>query len=666
MLPLKFLEIVYCLMLLNSHSFKLFFIILLFPIFSNTQNIPKPIPKPEIVEKKYDDLFKQIKKQNWQVAKAIANDYQDNTLVKYVEWLDITRPGSKHDFDYLVNFINTNSNWPNSKEIKRKIESSITKTTNSKKVLNWFEKNNPLTVQGSINYFEHKLKLGITEDKVESIRDIWINKNLTFKQQKYFIRKYSKYWTNDDNWKRFDRLMWEGKTVSARRTLQRIKGDLRKLGNARLALSSRAGNVTSLINKVPNHLINDPGLIYERMRWRRKAKLDSAEDFLFSPPKNIENYRNWWINARIVIRRLINKKKYSKAYKLLSNHSIPVNTISGAEAEWMSGWIALTFLNKTNQAIDHFGVLFNEVTHPSSKAKAAYWMAYSMEKAGKSKVDYEKWYEISSKHYFSFYGQNALMKINKFSFDKKNVEVRKPKCCEELFKVINFLIEANENRRLFPFLNEILNQTKSDEEKNYVFKLTSKLKNQNFLVKLVKKESVYSFLFSYPRLDNYVPLKFRKQNDMALIHAIILQESAFQVDAYSHAGARGLMQLMPYTAKRVAKSIKVKYYKKSLRTNPEYNILLGATYIKQLLKNFDNSLPLALAGYNGGPGRVKIWLRRYGDPRKNEISYIDWIESIPISETRNYVKKVLANYRLYQNIYDSKKKNHGFIFMAKN
>ena len=135
---------------------------------------------------------------------------------------------------------------------------------------------------------------------------------------------------------------------------------------------------------------------------------------------------------------------------------------------------------------------------------------------------------------------------------------------------------------------------------------------------------------------------------MALIHAITHQESNFRINAYSSAGARGLMQLMPFTAKKVAKDLKIKYFKKALTKNPQYNIILGTTYINQMLEMFDNSLPMALAAYNAGPSRVKIWNKRYGDPRTGEISYINWIESIPISETRYYVKKVISNLRIYQ------------------
>ena len=154
-------------------------------------------------------------------------------------------------------------------------------------------------------------------------------------------------------------------------------------------------------------------------------------------------------------------------------------------------------------------------------------------------------------------------------------------------------------------------------------------------------------------MTEYIPKKFKNSKaTVALIHAIIHQESNFLVNAYSSAGARGLMQLMPFTAKKVARDLKIKYYKNKLTKNPQYNILLGTTYINEMLVKFNNALPLALAAYNAGPGRVKIWLNRYGDPRKKEISYENWIESIPISETRFYVQKVLSNLRMYQKRYN--------------
>ena len=179
------------------------------------------------------------------------------------------------------------------------------------------------------------------------------------------------------------------------------------------------------------------------------------------------------------------------------------------------------------------------------------------------------------------------------------------------------------------------------------------LDEKSIITKLSRKLQTPSFDFSYPLIEKYIPGKFKNsKSTMALIHAITHQESNFRINAYSSAGARGLMQLMPFTAKKVAKDLKIKYFKKALTRNPQYNIILGTTYINQMLKRFDNSLPMALAAYNAGPGRVKIWNKRYGDPRNGEISYVNWIESIPISETRYYVKKVISNLRIYQKKYN--------------
>ena len=639
--------------------FLLFFVC---PSFVSSQNIPKPVAKPEIIKKRYFDLFNEIKKQNWQIAKSIANDYDDKILFHFVIWLDITRPGSKHSFKYLTNFLKNNSDWPMEELIKKKVEISIDKTVSDEKIYDWFLNNKPLTVKGKIDFFETKIRLGKINNKTQEVKKIWINEDLTYSQQRYFIKKYNKFWDNEDNWKRFDRLLWEGKTVSARRTLKRIYGDLRKLGNARLALSTRSPNVSSMIKKVPGYLKNDPGLVYERMRWRRKAKLDTAADFLFEPPENIMNHRNWWINARIVIRRLINREKYEKAYRLLSNHKIPINTISGSEAEWLAGWVSLTFLNKPQLALDHFGLLYNNFEHPSSKSKAAYWIATAMKKKKDSSIDIQKWHEVSSQYKHSFYSQNSSIKIGNFDFPRIEIKQSKPSCCVHFLKIIDILISNGEEKKIFPFLLKSFQLSKNIEEKNFLMNFAKNLKNKNHLINLSKKDTHRKFNYSYPQINKLIPKKFSSKNEMALINAIILQESAFKIDAYSSAGARGLMQLMPYTAKIVAKSLGIKYYKNALSTNAEYNILLGTTYIKGLLKDFNNSLPLALAGYNAGPGRVKIWIRRYGDPRKNQISYVDWIESIPISETRKYVKKVISNYRIYKKKFKSSKINNLYMF----
>ena len=641
-------------MMVNYIRIKFFFFLLsFFPFEINALDVPNVKARPYIKQTPFGDVFQQIKKQNWVMAIKLADDHNNQALSSYIRWLDITRPGSKHNFKYLVNFFDNHKNWPKKDVLIEKIESSINKDIQTDLLLNWFEKNPPQTSKGSIDHLEALIKNNSSFDKRKLISKIWVKKNLTSSQQKYFIKKYSRYWTQDDNWKRFNRLMIEGKTFSARKTLNRIKGDLRKLGEARLALSRRAPNVSELIRNVPTHLKNDPDLIYERMRWRRKAKLNTASDLLINPPDQISNVRGWWINSRIVVRRLLNKKKYLKAYNILSQHNLPVNTDSGLEAEWLAGWVAFSFLDKKQLASKHFYKVF-DAGGQNYKAKAAFWLGLLF--IDDNKKEAIEWLKKSEVNKFSYYGQNASLKINNFEIPQTQSRITKPRNSGQLLNVLKIIKESKYNSfKSYPFYKKLLDLSQTQEEKNYILELANNENSKNIVVKLSKSQENPSLKYSYPLIEEYIPDKYRNSKEtIALIHAISHQESNFKINAYSSAGARGMMQLMPFTAKRVCKSLGIRYYKKQLTTNPQYNILLGTTYINQMLKKFKNSLPLALASYNAGPGRVKIWLKRYGDPRTNQISYHDWIESIPISETRFYVKKVISNLRIYQQKYNLK------------
>ena len=630
-----------------------FFLFILISPIAEALEGPKPKARPEKRIIAYQDVFDQIKKQNWTMAIVLAEDYKNKNLTSYVKWLDFTRPGSHHSFDQLSKFYQKHKHWPKSKTILEKIEASINKKINSNKIIDWYEKNKPITSKGKIEYLEALISNGKIKEKKKNIKDIWINSNLTYKQQRYFIKKYSNFWNQEDNWKRFNRLMYEGKNVSARRTLNRISGDMRKLGEARLGLSRRVGNVSTLIKNVPQNLKNDPGLIYERMRWRRKAKLDTASDLLINPPSNIENVRNWWINSRIIVRRLLNKKKFNRAYAILKNHNLPISTQSGLEAEWLAGWISFNHLKNYNQSIKHFEKVFNNSDN-NFRSKSAYWLALAnIEKKSDKKI-INNWFKESSKNKYSFYGQNASLKLESFDFKKDSILKKEPIQYKDLFEVIKIIIDSDQKeRKTYPFFKKIFQLSSLDQEKYYTLEKAYILSDKSVVGKLSKKLQNPSLKYSYPEIKELIPRKFKNSlPTIALIQAIVHQESNFSINAFSSAGARGLMQLMPFTAKKVAKDLKIRYYKKKLTQNPQYNILLGTTYINEMLVRFKNSLPLALAAYNAGPSRVKIWLKRYGDPRANQISYVNWIESIPITETRFYVQKVLSNLRIYQKKYD--------------
>ena len=146
-----------------------------------------------------------------------------------------------------------------------------------------------------------------------------------------------------------------------------------------------------------------------------------------------------------------------------------------------------------------------------------------------------------------------------------------------------------------------------------------------------------------------LPVRVKAETpETSLVLAIVRQESEYDTEAISHAGARGLMQLMPATARNVAKKAGLRYSKVKLTTDPDYNLTLGQSYIAELIDDYGGYLPMAIAAYNAGPHRVRQWIKQNGDPRDADVDAIDWIELIPFKETRNYVQRVLENVQVYR------------------
>ena len=170
------------------------------------------------------------------------------------------------------------------------------------------------------------------------------------------------------------------------------------------------------------------------------------------------------------------------------------------------------------------------------------------------------------------------------------------------------------------------------------------------IAKIASYEKRFHNKYNYPIISTPNYINGRKIPDTSFILSIIRQESEFDLSANSHAGAKGLMQLMPYTAKLVAKQAKLPYSKSRLTRDAEYNINLGSHYIAGLILNYDGAYPFAIAAYNAGPKRVKYWKKINKNPQKNQIDYVDWIELIKFKETRNYVQRVLENYNVYRYI----------------
>ena len=608
----------------------------------------------------------EMKKARWSEALKTAKKAKDKSIYNFIQWRHLLRKGNQASYYDYKSFIDKNENYPRIGRIKYLAEHKLTTDKISpKKIIKSFTATEPLSGFGKMILGESYVLTGDIKQGTELIKDGWITAELTKSQLKFYRKKFRKYLNADDYIQRADYLAWNNKYWDLKRLLRYLPKDYELLYNARQLLMSKSYGVDNAISKVPTKFKNDAGLNYDRLKWRRKrGRVDSSVEILLKI-KNTKDYLirpdKWWIEREIISRSLIYKKKYELAYKIAGNHGM-VEGPDFAAAEWMSGWIALSFLDDPLLAKDHFENFYNNVGYPISVARGAYWLGRAHKKLGSKELS-DKWFKEASNYLTTYYGQLAFMELdpaNTFELSK-DIKVKKEYrdyfFKKEIVKVIYLLDELDEDKYTKHMLRYLALDNIENGSEILAAELATNIERFDFAIqisKIASYEKRFHNKFNYPIISTPKYINGRKIPESAFILSIIRQESEFDLSANSHAGAKGLMQLMPYTAKLVAKQAKLPYSRSRLTSDPEYNINLGSHYIAGLILEYDGAYPFAIAAYNAGPKRVRYWKKINKNPQKNQINYVDWIELIKFKETRNYVQRVLENYNVYRYILEQK------------
>ena len=612
------------------------------------------------------EAIRLIEKRSWREAERIAKKAKNKSIYNFINWRHLITTGNNADFFEYKTFIERNKDYPRIGRVKYLAEHKLsTKVLSPQRIIKYFDNEMPLSGYGELILGESFISVGEDEKGINLIKKGWIKADLSRSEMKFLSKKYKNYLTKDDYINRADYLAWENKYWDLKRMLRYLPKDQQLLYTARQLLMSKSYGVDNAINKVPGYLKNDPGLNYDRLKWRRKrGRVDSSLEILLKI-KNTKEYMvrpdKWWKERAIIARSLIYKKKYAIAYKLTSKHGLKAGP-EFADAEWMSGWIALSFLKDPLLAKDHFTKFYNNVGYPISLSRGAYWLAKSNEILG-NRDEATKWYKESSKFLTTYYGQLSHLKIapNKpiqlndlMDVDKKFTEDFYKK---DLVKIVYLLDELNKDKYTKHILRFLANENVDMGSEILAAKLATDISRFDFAIqvsKIASYEKRFHNKYNYPIISTPKYINKRKIPESAFILSIIRQESEFDTSANSSAGAKGLMQLMTYTAKTVAKQANMTYSKSKLTKDPEYNINLGSHYIAGLLLEYDGAYPFAVAAYNAGPKRVKYWKKINKNPQKGQVDYVDWIELIKFKETRNYVQRVLENYNVYRYILEQK------------
>ena len=625
-------------------------------------SIPIPKPNPNIrFEKKtrlsvyhqYELAITLAENGEWEHLSKLNREPAHEGLDEVLLWLNIKTHRSKYKFSEIKNFLARQPIWPERKDIILKGESLIDNNISPIERDKWFLKYRPQTSRGKLEWIKTLEILNEIERRDSLILKTWLDTQLTRQSQSKLQRVYPDIIDKNANWARLDNFLWQGRTRSAQKMYPLVTKDLRLLSEARLRLRYMMGGVDAAINRVPLHLRDDQGLIFERLRWRnRKGMGLKARKLLVNVPRNQKFPKLWWNERSRQIRSTLDAGEYKEAYKLALGH-IQANHYTKAEADWIAGWIALRYAGKPIEASKYFTGMYKRVKTPLSKSRAAYWAGEAFQAAHKTDIA-NRWHNVASNYKTTFYGQLSKNAHVIEQFDSQPYLNPQKKHNEKTdikfyIEIITALHSINKNKLARKFLKTMARSDISEENFIQIATLSNQIGYTDITVYIARRaarKGIFLVQLGYP----IIRLPHKVELEPALILSVIRQESNFDKRAISRRGAMGYMQLMPRTAKEIGRAMNVNFTLTQLKDNPELNILLGSGYLRELIEKFDGSYVLALAAYNAGPLNVKRWIKNAGDPRKSEVNTIDWIERIPFRETRNYVQRVLENLTTYRTL----------------
>jgi len=622
--------------------------------------VPLPIAKPAhrppwAIPSQYAGLYGAAldlaSRSAWTKLSRLTRTPREPSLETVLTWMRLEDLKAPANFTEIADFLMSREAWPRRRNLVRRAEQLMTGDEPLAERLAWFKSNPAITGTGYLKWIAALKETGDAEAVAKAARETWSHAHFSSSQQKRFLREHRASLGVEDHWRRMDRLLWLGATGPARAMMRLVTPGQRRLAQARLHLRAMSGGVDGAIKRVPAALQSDPGLIYERLRWRhRKGLKDEALELLWDIPETPEFRALWWKERSRQVRYALDSGRLEDAYLLAAGH-VQRQGATFADAQWHAGWIALRYRDKAAEATGYFTDLHARVTTPISLARAAYWAGRALESSGAETAS-QSWYARAAVHQTTFYGQLAAEKVP--SSIQRLPAPPTPAAAiptsdgiQELVEIAVALSNIKREKLARRFFRQAARAAMSRDEAVWIAAIARSQGYVDIGVYTARRAARSGHILSdagYPLID--VPRQ--DAPEPALTLAVIRQESGFDEAARSRVGALGLMQLMPATARSVARGLKIPYGRGRLTVDPDYNMRLGSRYLKAQIDRFGGEYVLALAAYNAGPHRVERWLKERGDPRTSDVDMVDWIERIPFAETRNYVQRVLEAMQVYR------------------
>lgn len=550
-------------------------------------------------------------------------------------------------------FLTRNPDWPGLDLLRRRAEAAV-ETATDDEIRRFFTNHTPQTGRGALALARAQIAAGQGGEAQAGLVLAWRTLGLNDTEQTQFLARHADLLT-PHHVARLDMALWRGMASDARRMLPLVRADWQALAAARLALQGQTDGVDGLIAAVPPALKDDPGLAHDRFNWRiAKGLTDGAITLMLdrsAMSDGLGRAEAWTGWRRYLARTEMRGGRPAQAYALASGHGLTEGS-AYADLEWLSGYLALHYLDDAALALDHFQRFRAAVATPISLGRAGYWIGRAQEALGDDEAAMLAYAEGAA-HQTSFYGLLAaergglpsdpeLAGTETFP-DWRAAEFARSRVFAAGILALN-AGQVSLAEQFFTHLAETLSRT----ELGQLGQMALDLDQPHLAVMIGKAAAARGITLPgpyyalHPLMDMDLPVP----PELAL--AIARRESEFDPGVVSGAGAQGLMQVMPATAAEVARGLGLAHDAGRVLSDPAYNATLGAAYLAELAARFDGNPVMMSAAYNAGPSRPIRWMQENGDPRTGAVDVVDWIEHIPFNETRNYVMRVTESLPVYR------------------
>lgn len=612
--------------------------------------------------------FDAVRKKDFVAAESLRAQIDNPVAKKLVDW-GVLRSGEGTIEAYQA-FLGANPQWPNRWLLIEHLEAMMLQVSNPRVILDYFSGREPETAAGQAALAAAYAASGQRNHAVKLASKAWRDGDIPDDYEDDVLERIGSLLTHEDHKWRLDRLLtddfrWSSsrnaRAEIVRRQMKRVSEFEQAKAKARLSVFLRQNAAGKLLAGLPEKAHTDWGVSFHRiMHLRRSGNKEEAAKLLLSAPitkSETVNPDAWWDERRLTAYAALDDNNPKLAYELVRDAGpLTVNPLK--EQAFVAGWIALRYLGDVKAAIEHFRVMHEAADGPLSRSKSGYWMGRALEAAG-DQAAAQDYYKQAAEQFDTFHGQLAMQRL-KPGIQGLPIKPPQPPTPEQVARfqsndAVHAAVIADKaglGRSITrPFLANLGALADNEADAALVAHLTRALGDTQQSLRIGKRAigagmNLHYYAYPVQALPKYKPL--RTPPETAFLFGIARQESEFNTQIVSGAGARGILQVMPVTAKHVCRDYRLKCEISRLGRDEAYNLMIASAYIGDRMGEFRGSYVLGLAGYNAGPGRARQWIRELGDPRDADLDPVDWVERIPFKETREYVAKVLSNIQIYR------------------